>query len=87
MSSKHPEKAAKITGMLLEPPWVEVESLLVSDRELDIKVTEALAILDQHAVAFPLPTTDVDKKKRKPNASARKRARATRARLRPRNLR
>jgi|Transcript_74501 polyadenylate-binding protein len=46
--SKHPDLAAKITGMLLEMESVEVLDLLQNSELLASKVTEALRVLKEH---------------------------------------
>lgn len=48
INRKHPEQAAKITGMLLEMDNSEIINLVDSQQLLDAKIAEAVQVLQQH---------------------------------------
>lgn len=48
IADKQPEKAGKITGMILEVPTVELLHLLEDRAALDSKIDEALEVLDDY---------------------------------------
>ena len=49
---RHPQEAAKVTGMLLEMDNTEIISLLENTENLDNKIAEALDVLRRHGAGF-----------------------------------